>query len=153
MPQATILFLDDEPAIRTTMSAVLEGEGYNVIAAATVSEALAQIAQRKFDVLISDLNVGQPGDGFTVVSAMRRTQPDCVNYILTGYPAFESALEAIRSQVDGYLLKPTDVKQLVAAIAERLKQPNVRLHRHALKPVATVLRENADEIVRRTVVL
>src|SRR5438105_2643444 len=153
MPQATILIVDDEPNIRTTMAAVLEREGYSVFTAANVGSALREIGQRKFDVLVSDLNVGEPGDGFTVVSAMRRTQPECVNYILTGYPAFESALEAIRSQVDGYLMKPTDVKQVIAVIAEGLKQPNARQHRHALKPVATVLRENADEIVRRTVVL
>ena len=56
------------------------------------------------DVLIADLNVSPPGDGFTVVSAMRCTQPNCVNFILTGFPAFETALEAIRRHVDDYLL-------------------------------------------------
>src|SRR5437762_9527283 len=123
MPQATILIVDDEPSIRTTMAAVLEREGYSVFTAANVGSALREIGQRKFDVLISDLNVGEPGDGFTVVSAMRRTQPECVNYILTGYPAFESALEAIRSQVDDYLVKPADINMLVESIRSKLQQP------------------------------
>ena len=67
----------------------------------------------QFDVLISDLNIGQPGDGFTVVSAMRRSQPACITLILTGYPGFDTALEAIRSQVDDYLIKPAAIPTLI----------------------------------------
>src|SRR5438132_2152875 len=112
MAGVRILFVDDEEAIRITLSAVLSKYGYQVDVAATVSEALSRIASDRFDVLIADLNVGQPGDGFTVVSAMRRTQPDCVTFILTGYPVFETALEAIRSQVDDYLFKLAIIKAL-----------------------------------------
>jgi YesN/AraC family two-component response regulator len=95
------------------------------------------------------LNIGQPGDGFTVVSAMRRTQPDCLTFILTGYPALESALQAIRSQVDDYLLKPTHIPQLVDIISDRLKN---RLPRRpaALKRISAILRENTLEIALRT---
>jgi len=97
MPQKPrVLFLDDEESIRATLPLMLETYGFAVTSAATVPDALRLISQEKFDVLIADLNVGNPGDGFTVVSAMRRTQPDAVNFILTGYPAFETALEAIR---------------------------------------------------------
>jgi ActR/RegA family two-component response regulator len=153
LPQAAILVVDDEPSICTTLSAVLEREGYSVVTAATVSEALREIGQRNFNVLIADLNVGEQGDGFTVVSAMRRTQPDCVTYILTGYPAFESALEAIRRQVDDYLVKPADLQQLLASIAERLKEPRAARPRLLLRPLATLLREKVDEIVSRTTAL
>ena len=83
-----------------TLSAILSRFGFDVTSAADVPEALSLIANRKFDVLISDLNIGEPGDGFTVVSAMRRVQPEAATFILTGYPDFESALLAIRNQVD-----------------------------------------------------
>jgi len=115
-----VLFVDDEPSIRLTLPVILEEAGFKVTAAATVREALGLITNRDFDVLISDLNIGSPGDGFTVVSAMRRTQPDAVTFILTGYPAFETALEAIRQQVDDYLVKPADVEQLVKSIKAKL---------------------------------
>ncbi len=102
------------------MPALLEQHGFEVRTAATVTEALRELQSQSFQLLITDLNIGEPGDGFTVVSAMRRTQPDCVNFILTGYPAFEAALRAIQSQVDDYLVKPTDVGALVAAMQHRL---------------------------------
>jgi DNA-binding response OmpR family regulator len=140
-----VLFVDDEPAIRTSLPAILRIHGFEVAAAGTVSEALQSIGTQSFDVLISDLNIGNPGDGFTVVSAMRRTQPNCVTLILTGYPAFETALQAIRSQVDDYLIKPTAVEKLVAVIEERLRdrEPH-RLTK--LKRLPEILREHANEI-------
>src|ERR1700745_3775262 len=140
-----ILFVDDEPAIRMSLPEILRLHGFQVTSAATVGEAVQAIAAQEFDVLISDLNIGNPGDGFTVVSAMRRTQPDCVTLILTGYPAFETALQAIRSQVDDYLIKPAPVEMLVSAIEKKLqeRQPH---HPIELKRVPQLLRENAEHI-------
>ncbi|HZS28441.1 MAG TPA: response regulator [Candidatus Angelobacter sp.] len=143
-----ILFVDDEPAIRLTLPAILESVGFKVVAAATVPEALSIIGSQIFDVLISDLNIGSPGDGFTVVSAMRRTQPDAVTFILTGYPAFETALEAIRQQVDDYLVKPTDIQELVDKIKTKLDRTK-SLPQGRIKPqrLPALVRENRDQIV------
>ncbi len=123
-----ILLVDDEENIRLTLGLYLESEGFEAITAATVTEALKLISQESFDILIADLNVGHAGDGFTVVSAMRRTHPDAVTFILTGYPAIETALEAIRMQVDDYLTKPTDIETLVHKIRSKLAEPGP--HRH-----------------------
>ena len=70
-----ILFADDEPSIRMTLPAILQHEGFEVSVAATVAEALAYINRETFDVLLADLNIGERGDGFTLISAMRRVQP------------------------------------------------------------------------------
>jgi hypothetical protein len=51
-----------------------------------------------FDVLLTDLNIGSPADGFILVTAMRRLQPSASTFILTGYPDSQTALEAIREQ-------------------------------------------------------
>ena len=145
-----VLFVDDEDSIRLTMPRILEMHGYDVTVAGTVPEALAAIHAQPFDVLLADLNVGQPGDGFTVVSAMRRTQPSAVSLILTGYPAFDGALEAIRRQVDGYVVKPTDIETLIQTIETKIKsrtphQP-IAVHR-----IAALLAANGDELSRRWV--
>lgn len=141
-----ILFADDEPAIRMTLPVILQQHGFEVSVAATVPEALAYINRESFDVLLADLNIGASGDGFTLISAMRRVQPSAVTLILTGYPDFESALQAIRSQVDDYLIKPADVNQLVATIREQTANPRRKVPLQ-VKRISTVLRERANEIV------
>ena len=143
-----VLFVDDEASIRLTLPQILRLKGYEVKATGSVSEALAAMQRDQFDVLIADLNIGQPGDGFTVVSAMRRVQPDAVTLILTGYPAFESALEAIRSQVDDYLVKPADVELLCDVIEKNLEQHTPVAHITPRK-LWLVLRDHKLEIIGR----
>jgi ActR/RegA family two-component response regulator len=145
-----VLFVDDEPSLRATLPEILKLHGFDVRVAGSVADALAAISSQEFDVLISDLNIGQPGDGFTVVSAMRRTQPNCITFILTGFPAFETALEAIRAQVDDYLVKPAEAAQLVNAIEQKLK--GRRAHEPIrVKRLAVLLRDKSDEIAGRVV--
>jgi DNA-binding NtrC family response regulator len=115
--------VDDEEAIRFTLGAILRKHDFEVSTAASVAEALQKITSEKFDVLLSDLNIGNPGDGLTVISAMLRTQPEAVTMILTGYPAFETALEAIRQQVDDYIVKPASIPVLVSTIESKLATP------------------------------
>lgn len=142
-----ILFVDDENSVRFTLTAVLSSSGFNVTSAATVPEGLSLISQQKFDVLIADLNIGGPADGFTLVSAMRRTQPDAVTFILTGYPAIETALQAIQQQVDDYIVKPADIGQLVEKIKAKLaKRKPVR--RVETKRLPIVIFENRESIVQ-----
>lgn len=137
MPQTRVLFVDDEQNIRIMLGMVLQKNGFDVTSVASVPEALKFISQQEFDVLIADLNVGSPGDGFTVVSAMRRTQPRAVTFILTGYPAFDTALEAIRLQVDDYITKPTDIETLIEKIHSKLsgQQTEHRIHPRRLTEV------------------
>ena len=124
MEPVRILFVDDEPGIRLTMPEVLRQRGFSVTAVGTVNEALSEITSAQYDVLISDLNFDHPADGFIVVSAMRMTQPKCVTLVLTGYPGFDSALKALRNQVDDYLIKPADIPALVNLIGAKLQQRN-----------------------------
>ncbi len=149
MRAARVLFVDDEASLIITMPLILRQHGYEVTAVGSVNEALAQISSAPFDVLISDLNIGHPGDGFTVVSAMRRTHPRCITLILTGYPGFDSALEAIRSQVDDYLIKPAPIPNLINLIEQKLKNPKSG-HVAANKRISQILRENVSEITQRT---
>jgi ActR/RegA family two-component response regulator len=151
MPATRILCVDDDPAIREMMPHVLRVHGFDATSVGTVAEALSEIAAHSFDVLISDMDIGQPGDGFTVVSAMRRTHPDCINFIITGYPAFDAALQTIRRQVDEFLLKPMDAPMMAAVIEQRLKERkpagSVQTRR-----LSDILHDNTDEICRRIIV-
>jgi DNA-binding NtrC family response regulator len=128
-PIKRLLFVDDEDNIRLTLPRILEKYGFEVTAVANVAEALAEMDHNKYDVLISDLNIEKPGDGFSIIAAMHTRQPKCANVILTGYPDFESALQAIRLSVADYFVKPVDIEALISAI----KKERVRKVRKAVR--------------------
>src|SRR5438270_12067392 len=144
-----ILFVDDEVGIRLTLAPILERHGFFVVTAASVSQALEKINREKFDVLLSDLNVGQPGDGFTVVSAMRRVQPRACTFILTGYPDFESAISAIRNQVDDYFAKSLNVDQLLDAITQAQSGGNARPQHSVAQTVSALVGSHVPDICDR----
>ena len=81
-----ILLADDDEAVRGMLRAALERDGFEVVAVASVPEALGRIAAEDFDALLSDLHMPQAGDGFTVVSAMRHTHPKAVTMVLSATP-------------------------------------------------------------------
>ena len=144
-----ILFVDDEPSIRLTLPPILKEAGFDVHVAESVSDAIFEINSHQFDVLISDLNIGEEGDGFLVTTAMRHIQPNCATFILTGYPAFETALQAIHNQVDEYLVKPVEVDSLITTVTERITNRVPRLTTPA-KPLSALLKENTASIMDET---
>ncbi len=121
-----LLFVDDEDSIRATLPLILQSHGFDVTVAATVPEAIDSIQRQNFDVLLSDLNIGEAGDGYTVVQAAREVNPRCVAIILTGYPGFESAVEGIQHEIDDYVVKPADVEALISKMENKLAIRRVR---------------------------
>jgi ActR/RegA family two-component response regulator len=115
-----VLVVDDDPIVPKTLVSVLKQRGFDVDVAASVAEALRAIEEHRHDVLICDLNIVDAGDGFTVVTAMRKAEPTSVIVLLTGYPGFETAVEGIRQQVDDYFVKPADYDDLISTLEERL---------------------------------
>lgn len=119
---AHILVVDDEAPIRLTMRALLERRGYTVTTAENGEDALAQIHQRSFDLLLVDLRMPGIG-GIDVAKRARERQPDTAIIILTGHGSLDTAIEGLHLQVFDYLLKtasPHDVlKRVETALAER----------------------------------
>jgi ActR/RegA family two-component response regulator len=140
-----ILFVDDDESIRETLPAVLAKADFDCTTVGSVPEAIAAINNQEFDILLSDLNIGEPGDGFIVVGAMRRVQPQARTYILTGYPDFTSALEAIRRQVDDYIVKPASIPDLLKTL--RSERERTRVIGMPGKRASTLIRENMGTIV------
>ena len=115
-----VLLVDDDDAVRAMMNATLERKGFDVVAAASVTEALRRISTESFDVLITDLHMPNPGDGFTVVSAMRHSQPDALTLLVSGYPDVPSAMAAILLEADEIIVKPFEVGRLAELVREKM---------------------------------
>jgi DNA-binding response OmpR family regulator len=121
-----ILLAEDDDAVRDMLQTTLVRDGFEVVAVANVRDALGHIATENFDALLSDLHMPHAGDGFTVVSAMRHTHPKAVTLVLSGYPAIDEALSAIRLQADEILMKPIQVASIRNAIRNKLANPVAR---------------------------
>ncbi len=137
-----MLLVDDDDGVRTMMTATLQHKGFEVVAAANVTEALRHIATESFDVLVTDLHMPNPGDGFTVVTAMRHSQPNALTLLISGYPDVQSAMAAILLEADEILVKPFEVGKLADLVREKM------LNR---KPAARLEKERVGTILRRCI--
>jgi DNA-binding NtrC family response regulator len=104
------------------MPVILRRHGFAVTVAATVAQAIQEIRAQEFDILLSDLNIENPEDGYVVVRAIREINPNCVAIILTGHPGFDSVVQGIRHGVDDYVTKPAKPELLVALLREKLAE-------------------------------
>ncbi len=120
-PKAKILVADDEESILLTITAILRQEGYDVDAAADGDSAIRAVAARHYDLVLTDLKM--PGaDGLAVLTEVRKRSPSTVTVVLTGYGSLDSAIEALRLGAYEYLLKPTEVPVLMAAVRRSLER-------------------------------
>lgn len=147
MSTPRLLLVDDIESVRITLKAALEMNGFEVVAAAGVNEALHCIAAEKFDVLISDLHMPDRGDGLTVVSAMRNAHPQAVTLVYSGYPEMEEATNAILLQADQILLKPLNIFDLVQVIRENIASGS-KATRRVTESVATILEGDSLRIIQ-----
>jgi len=143
MTTPRVLVVDDDEAIRVMVQEGLQRDGFEVVAASNVSDALRHIATEKFDVLLSDLHMPLAGDGFTLVSAMRHTHPKALTVVLSGYPALSEAMAAILSQADEILVKPFQIGSITELIHTRLADPRT-VKRVKVESVATILERESD---------
>jgi CheY-like chemotaxis protein len=143
-----ILLVDDNDDFRAVFHEGLECHGFEVVPAATVNEALKLISTENFDVLLSDLQMPDAADGFTVVSAMRHTQPNAVTLLLTGYPALQEALTAILLQVDEVLVKPVGVAEITGIIQKKLSKLSTRVAMDKVR-VATILERDTGPTISK----
>ena len=147
-----ILVSEDDSAVRDMLLTALERDGLEVVAVASVPEALPRIPTESFDLLISDLHMPHAGDGFTVVSAMRHTHPKAVTLVLSGYPAVAEAMAAIRVQADEILVKPIEIASLRKVVRERLAHPSVH-PLHPIESVASILERDLGATIREWMTL
>ena len=129
-----VLLVDDDSAVLAMMIQGLERKRFEVVAASSVTEALRRIATENFDVLITDLHMPDPGDGFTVVSAMRHSQPNALTLLVSGYPDVQGAMAAILLEADEIVVKPFEIGRLTELVRERVvnRKPIKRLEKESV---------------------
>jgi len=106
-----VLVVDDESTIRESCSAILQLEGYQVTVCARGQEAVDILAHRRFHIVLADQGLPHV-DGFAVLRAALRSNPDVLFIMITGNPSVQASLEALREGAWDYLPKPFSASQL-----------------------------------------
>lgn len=139
---ATILVVDDEGAIRYSVTKTLERVGYQVITASSGEEALQVLAEQNFDVVLTDIRM--PGiSGVDLLERIKDQSPDAVVILMTGYASLGTAVESLRLGANDYLIKPStseDIRESVQRGVERAR--NLQRRRQLL----TTIRSNVSEL-------
>jgi two-component system alkaline phosphatase synthesis response regulator PhoP len=140
---ATILVVDDEGAIRYSVTKTLERVGYQVVTASSGEEALEIMAEQHFDVVLTDIRM--PGiSGVDLLAKIKEQSPDAVVILMTGYASLGTAVESLRLGAHDYLIKPStseDIRDSVKRGIERAR--NLRRRRQLLDAI----RSNVSEML------
>jgi signal transduction histidine kinase len=151
-PRADVLVVDDEEGVLLTMQAILEMEGYRVATAQRGSAAIDLLRHNVYDVVLTDLRLDDL-DGLTILAETRRTSPDTVSIMLTGYASLDSAVQAIREGAYDYLVKPCDVEELKATVARGVERRHLarqlRQRMAELEEANVTIRRMNDELQQR----
>jgi len=118
---ARILIVDDEASIRMTFEMFLVREGYGPITTVTnLDEALLAIEAQEFDLIISDI-VLEGGRGTDLLRKIRKSGIECPVVMITGFPNFNSAAEAVRYGAFDYISKPVNKETLLKFVRQALQ--------------------------------
>jgi DNA-binding NtrC family response regulator len=124
MNNGSLLLVDDDRHVLDSMSDWLREQGYDVAEASSRADALRQVDNRSFDLVLSDVRL-QDGDGFDVLAHCRKNHPETTVILLTGYGTVETGVEAIRAGAFDLLTKPLIDEELLMSINRALSQREV----------------------------
>ncbi len=116
-----IMVVDDEAGIRTLLSEALVGEGFNVTLAKDGKDSLQQMKNRKFDLLITDINMPHI-NGIELLKKMKRAGRKEKVILMSGNPIDHSQFDKEIQPVFDQLQKPFGMNQLLGAVSSALKQ-------------------------------
>lgn len=120
-----ILVVDDAPPTVEIIRRNLAEKGYQVFTASNVAEAIKIIESSKIDLVITDLKM--PGvSGIDLVRHIHENYKDIEVIMITGYPSVESAVEAVKTGAEEYLIKPFTDEELFAAVERTLEKLRIR---------------------------
>src|ERR1700738_597737 len=154
---ARLLIVDDEAALMTALCKTLELEGYVTTGFTSAREALKQLAEHEFDILLTDLMMPEM-DGIALLRAAQEIDRDLVGIVMTGHGTIDTAVKALQSGALDYVLKPFRLDNLVPVLTRafslpRLQAETIRLREpvsiHELARAITRGLEH-EEIIQRT---
>jgi DNA-binding NtrC family response regulator len=123
--KASILVVDDSPELREVAQRNLIAEGYRVMLAASVPEAIALLETQPVDLVVTDLKMPKVS-GLDLVRHVRENLKDTEVMMITGHPSIQGAVTAVKTGAEDYLTKPFTDDELSAAVGRALEKRRMK---------------------------
>ncbi len=129
MSKKTVMVVDDELPVCKSVASALPSDEYDVSTALSADEALSNLSEHVFDVVITDLMM--PGmSGMELLEKVHDKYPDTTVIMITGYPSVRSAVQAVKLGAFDYLPKPFTPNELRSLISRALASRTIKEQEH-----------------------
>ncbi|MCC7007259.1 MAG: sigma-54-dependent Fis family transcriptional regulator [Acidobacteria bacterium] len=142
----TILIIDDEEIIREALEALLTGEGYDVVKAATAAEGMEQLGNHPVDAVLLDLMLPDK-NGLEVLDDIRRVDEDLPVIMITAFGTIESAVAATKQGAFYYFTKPFKNDEVLAVLRNAAERRRLVLENRELRSRLRSDTHRFDEII------
>ncbi len=139
---SNILIIDDEKAIRKTLSEILSYEGYKIEEAGDGEEGLKKFKEKAYDVVLCDIKMPKI-DGLEFLDKAGEVNPDVPVIMISGHGTIETAVEAVKKGAYDYIAKPPDLNRLLITIRNALDKTNLVTEAKVLRRKVT----RVDEMI------
>lgn len=123
MSTANVMVVEDDNDLREALNETLTLAGYHVATAADGQEALRQLDEQQFDLIVSDIQMPHM-DGHTLLKKLKGQQPELPVMLMTAYGSIQQAVDAMRDGAVDYMVKPFEAEVLVNMVSRYAGQSN-----------------------------
>jgi two-component system, NtrC family, nitrogen regulation response regulator NtrX len=141
---SNILIIDDEKAIRKTLTEILSYEGYKIEEAGDGEEGLKKFREKAYDVVLCDIKMPKL-DGLEFLDKAREVNPDVPVIMISGHGTIETAVEAVKKGAYDYISKPPDLNRLLITIRNAMDKTNLVAEAKVLKRKVSKVEEMIGE--------
>jgi two-component system, NtrC family, nitrogen regulation response regulator NtrX len=129
---SNILIIDDEKAIRKTLSEILSYEGYKIDEAGDGEEGYRKFKEKEYDVILCDIKMPKM-DGIEFLEKAKESNPDLPIIMISGHGTIETAVEAVKKGAYDYISKPPDLNRLLITIRNAMDKTSLVAETKVLK--------------------
>jgi two-component system, NtrC family, nitrogen regulation response regulator NtrX len=141
---ADILIIDDEKAIRKTLSEILSFEGYKIEEASDGEEGLKKFKDKNYDLVLCDIKMPKL-DGIEFLQKAGESNADVPIIMISGHGNIETAVEAVKKGAFDYISKPPDLNRLLITIRNAMDRSSLVTETKVLKRKVTRVQEMIGE--------
>src|SRR6186997_1206362 len=139
-----ILIIDDEKAIRKTLSEILSFEGYKIDEASDGEEGLKRFGEKSYDIVLCDIKMPKI-DGIEFLEKAKAINADVPVIMISGHGNIDTAVEAVKKGAFDYISKPPDLNRLLITLRNAVEKQNLVSETKVLKRKVSKVQQMVGE--------